>query len=247
MRVLFSVYNQDFDTDEVTLIAKKWVQTDWSFQQIEKHIAITNGFRSQVVIGDRLSFFDFFFFWDLSDDLLKKIDAIPVSADNQVALRTPRFFRVRQFYPGENWAPEYPADNSYYLYDVNRYECGANSYDALVYWAASHPLEMVFIGGLVYDTVKWAFSKIRNKICRKRVQNAMRPVKINTRKVYRNFSKTTKIDVADCQIIKLDPIQSGLIHIQIRTAADEKYNLKCYKNGSIESLKILNSTSTTTV
>lgn len=237
MRVLFSVYNQDFDTDEVTLVAKKWVQTEWSFQQIEEHIALKNGFRSEVVIGDRLSFFDYYCIWNISDDLLKKIDEIPVSANDQFSLRTPRFFRVSQFYPGENWAPEYPADNSYYLYDVNRYECGANSYDALVYWAASHPLEMVFIGGLAYDTVKWAFSKIRNKLCRKQVQNAMRPVHLNTKKVYRNFSKITNINVADCQIEKSNRIKSGLFHVRIRTSTDRKFKLKCSANGSVESFE----------
>lgn len=237
MKVLFSICNEDHETGIVTFIDSLLVQTDWSFEQIDNHIALYDGFRSEVTIGDRISFFDFYCFFDDSSSLVEKIKTIPSSNLEEPQLRTPSVFRVSEYDPGDTVGQEYPNTKRCYLYNLERYECGASGYEAIVHWAATHPVEMIFVAGVIYDSVKWLISKILVCLKLKRNSTAICPVILNTKKLYQNFSKATKVSVHDCQITKFYRLRAGIFHAQIRTITGRKFKLKCSAGGEIESLE----------
>lgn len=237
MKILFSVYKEDFETSVVELIDSVWVQTDWSAAKITEHLDSYDGFHSVIVFGEHLSFFDYYCFFDTYNELLAKIRTIPYGENQNKLIRTPYLFRVSKSNPGNEDFPEYPNDSHQYLFELEYYKCGAGGFGTIILWAAAHPLEMVFIGGVVYDFCKWLFSKILCGIEKKRSTSDIRPVVLNTKRLYQNFSKATSFKVADCQITKFHRLSVGVFHVTIRTSTDMRYKLKCKANGTIEALE----------
>lgn len=242
MRILFSVYIEDCETGKVDFKESIWVRTDWTVQEIENHVALLTGFRSDIAIGEHLSFFDYYCFFADYSALIKRIKAIPKGADTETPKHTPNVFRVIDFDPGDVVVPEYPVGKRCYLYNLERYECGASSYEALVYWASSHPFEMMFIGGLIFDFSKWLLLKLLTLFGFRKNPTAMRPLILNAKKLYRNFSKITKIKIKDCQITKLNSVKANTFHVLLRTSTNRSFKLKCHANGSIESIEELSKT-----
>lgn len=237
MRILFSVFTEDRETGNIEIITSVWVQTNWTAQQIDQHIGLFDGFRSNIVIGEHLSFFDYYCFFADVGALIQKIKSIPNHDKHDNHTHTPSVFRVHKFNPGNTDTPQYPSNSSCFLYNLERYECGVSGFTAIACWASAHPLEMMFIGGLVYDFSKWAISRVLRCFRLKTATTDTRPLVLNTKKLYRNFSKATGICVDDCQITKFHRLRAGVFHVAIRTSEDKKYKLKCNANGTVESLE----------
>ena len=176
MRILFSVYVEDHETGDRELRESLWVQTNWTIEQIENHIALYNGFRSEIAIGDKLSFFDYFCYFADYSGIIRRIKEIPNEEITENCRTNPGIFRVKESDPGCADAPVYPKNQNYFLYAIDRYECGASSFDAIVYWAATHPISMVFIGGVVFDLSKWFASRIIRALGLKKHVKPARPV-----------------------------------------------------------------------
>lgn len=237
MKILFSIYSEDRELETVELKKTIQLQTDWSVKQIDEHIALFGGFRSEIVIGDKISFFDYFCFYADYNDIIRRIEEIPKTSHAKELKGSPCAFRVEKFNPGAPHEPQYPQNEDYYLFDIDRYECGASSYDAIVYWASTHPFAMMFIGGLVYDFTKWFIKNILKHLGMIRYNSSIRPVVLNTKKLYQNFSKTTNISTKDCQITKINHLKIGVYHVKIRTATGRRFKLRCTAGGAIESLE----------
>lgn len=237
MKILFSIYYEDFDTGIVKLVDSLLVQTDWSFKEIDEHIALYDGFRSEAVIGDNISFVDFYCFFEDASNLIKKIKSIPTCDCKVPRLRKPIVFRISMYDSGSTDDCRYPDTKYCCLYNLRRYECGASGYEAMAYWAASHPLEMMFIGGIVYDFTKWLIGKILVWLKLKKASAAICPVVLNTKKLYRNFGKATSININDCQITKFHRLSIGVFHVQIQTTTGQKFKIKSSFRGEILSLE----------
>lgn len=237
MKILFSVYIEDHETGSVELKESLWIQTNWSIEQIEKHIALHNGFRSEIAIGNNLSFFDYFCFFADYSELIRRINEIPNNEDVESCTKTPCFFRVKEFEPGCADEPLHPKNQNYFLFEIERYECGASGYEAIVYWASTHPLEMVFIGGIVYDFIKWFMSRVLRFLGLKKHVTSVRPMVLNTKNLYKNFSKVIKVKVSDCQITKINRIKAGIFHVKMRTLTGRKFKINCFSDGSIDSFE----------
>ena len=237
MKILFSVNKEDYDTGSIEHVESVLVQTNWSALQIDNHIALYDGFRSEVTIGEQFSVFTYYCYFDLCDDLIEKIRTIPNADTGEKHIRTPLLFRIRTFDPGDTDAPEYPEDDHQYLFDLSRYECGASGFEAIVFWAASHPIEMVFIGGALYDTFKWLVGKILACCGAKRANTTMRPIVLNTKRLYKNFARLTHSNLRNCQITKINRLQVGIFHVKMCTTEGKQFKLKCYANGKIESFE----------
>ena len=231
MKILFSVYNEDYDTGAVNLVDSLLIQTDWSCEQIENHIAIYDGFRSEVVIGDNVSFYSYYCFFDDCSLLLERIKNIPSCDNKQPRLRTPMVFRVSVYDPGNVDNIQYPNNKQCYLYNLERYECGASGFEAIAYWVASHPIAMVFIGGAIYDFAKYLIAKILICLKLKKLPAPICPVVLNTKKLYRNFGKVTNINIHECQITKLHRLSIGVFHVQIQTTTGRKFKIKSTASG----------------
>ena len=237
MKILFSVYKEDHGTSEIEFIDSVWVQTAWSAEEIDDYLGMHEGFHSEIVIGEQLSFFDYYCFFDDYDELIKKIKSIPSSDNEAKCIRFPRVFRMRQTDAGDVDVPECPSDKNRYICTLDRYECGASGFAAIVLWAASHPIEMVFIGGMLYDFFKWTISKVMVLLGIKHSNNVIRPIILNTKKLYRNFSKITNTDIRDCQITKINRLKTGVFHVKIYTGAGKRFKIRCYANGKIDMIE----------
>lgn len=242
MRILFSVYKEEPATYNHELIDAVWIHTNWSAEEIEKHLALNEGFRAEIAIGEHLSFYDYYCFFEDCEELISRIKSIPSGFNDTKHTRTPTIFRIRETEPDSADSFSYPDDNHQFLFVLKRFECGASGFAAISLWAASHPLEMVFIGGIVYDFAKWAISKIRCFLGIKKHTEVIRPMILNTKKLYRNFAKVTNTKVRDCQIIKINRVNVGVFHVKIRTGTGKRFKLKCYASGKIESIEEVSNT-----
>ena len=237
MRALFSIYSEDRELETVEFIRTIQVQTDWSVKQIEAHIALYEGFHSETIIGDNLSFFDYFCFYADHEDLVKRIETIPTNSHVEERRVTPCVLRAKEFDPGRVDEPLYPESEDYYLYDLSRYECGACSYEAFVYWAAAHPFAMIFVAGVVYDFFKWFILRSLKYLKIIRYDRSVRPMVLNTKKLYQNFSKAVNVKVKDCQIVKINRVKVGSFHVKMRTSTERRFKLRCTSSGAIETLE----------
>lgn len=237
MKILFSVYKEDYDTGIAELKESVLVNTDWSVQKIDEFIALSDGFRAEIVIGENLSFFDYYCFFEDYSFLIERIKTIHNNDSELQSKRTPNVLRVSEFNPGSVGKPFYSNGESCYLYNLERFECGASSFEEIVYWASQHPLEMMFIGGLIYDFTKWAILKVLKLLGLKNVSVSRRPVILNVKRFYRNLSTIINVETKDCQITKIIRIKNGKFKVEVRTLTNRIFITKCYANGKIETLE----------
>ena len=73
MKVLFSLYYENYSAQERTIYFSKWVETDWAYTKIEQYLNIKDGFHSQCIIGNNLSFWDIYSFYDDIESIAKEI------------------------------------------------------------------------------------------------------------------------------------------------------------------------------
>ena len=244
MKILFSVYNEDRDTEERVLKYKTTIETDEKIEGIDSRLQLYDGFHSVLEVGNNLTFWDIYCFFDISTEIIERINDIPRTKSPHFPVKEPKVLCVEEFDPGNADAPCYPKQSKCFIYKLSRYECGASSFDAIVVWASSHPWLMVFIGGFIWDITKgfalnlWkTLKKILGKKERENnEQKRKQIVYFEVRKFYRNFSKMVNVDKANCQIVYLKRIRGGSFEVHVRTVADEYYVVKCSCHGKIISL-----------
>lgn len=247
MKILFSVYKEDRDTDKRTLIYRKIVETNKSLKEIDDILQLYDGFHSTLESGSNLTFWDIYCFFDISQDIIEKIDTIPLSGCIISGENEAKVFWIEEYDPGNTDAASYPDESKYFLYQLSRFECGASSFEAMVLWASNHPWLMVFIGGFIWDIskiiVSSVFKTIRKvfgiRVEKEYVKRRKKLVAFDSRKFYDNFSKMININKYDCQIVSLNRIKSNRFEVYVRTNSYEYYEVKCTCRGNIISLNIL--------
>lgn len=245
MRILFSVYTEARETEERAFIYKKSILTDMKLEEIDNRLQLYDGFRSVLVAGRKLTFWDIYCFFDISQELIERINRIPLSQMCEEPKRDPNVFYIEEFDPGNADVPCYPEWSRCCIYRLERYECGASGYEAIVVWASNHPWLMVFIGGLIWDVAKKAClyaGKILQKVFRAEKSESTpkkrrKTVYFAAARFYRNFSQMANLDKRDCQIVYLKRIRGGNFEVHVRTAEDGYYAVKCSCHGKINYLK----------
>lgn len=244
MKILFSVYTEDHDTEERVLKYKTTIETDIEIEEIDSRLQLYDGFHSVLEVGNNLTFWDIYCFFDISSDIIERINDIPRTNSPHFPAEEPKVLCVEEFDPGNADAPCYPELSKCFVYKLSRYECGASGFDAIVVWASSHPWLMVFIGGFIWDITKCFVLSLR-KTLRKMLgkkereyneQKRKQIVYFKVAKFYRNFSKMVNVAKFDCQIVYLKRIRGGSFEVHVRTVADEYYVVKCSCHGKIISL-----------
>ena len=244
MKILFSVYTEDHDTEERVLEYKTTIETDIGIEEIDSRLQLYDGFHSVLAVGNNLTFWDIYCFFDISSEIIERINALPRSYRHPFPVKEPKILFIEEFDPGNADAPCYPEMSRCFVYKLSRYECGASGFDAIVVWASSHPWLMVFIGGFIWDITKgfvlnlWkTLKKMPGKKEREnKEQKHKQIVYFEVSKFYRNFSKMANVDKSDCQIVYLKRIRGGRFEVHVRTATDEYYVVKCSCHGKIISL-----------
>lgn len=101
-----------------------------------------------------------------------------------------------------------------------------------------HPFEMIFVGGFIYDVIKFLIGKVSRLLkCTPAVKSKTRPMVLMVGRFYKKFEKLTHIKKEDCQIVSLKRIRPGVFSVLVRTSADEKYKVISRTSGTIETLK----------
>ena len=73
VKILFSVFNEDRETDNTEFVYSQEVETGWSIEQIETHFELFDLFRSSIIAGKNLCFWDIYLFSNDSQDVVLKI------------------------------------------------------------------------------------------------------------------------------------------------------------------------------
>lgn len=244
MKILFSIYSEDYETEEKNLLYSRVVNTDMSINDVNTLLQLHEGFHSVLEVGHHLCFWDIYCFFSNTDDLQQKISTIPLNSTPAKNSRLPNVLIIEQFNPGNADNAFLPDIDDCFAYRLTRYECGASSFDAIVMFASSHPWLMVFIGGALWDCTKFLGSRLR-KILKRRFglvdkngfQKRVACLSIN--RFYRNFSNATKIPVDDFQIVFLNRRKNNVYDVRVRTANNECFHVKCSGRGQISSIKLV--------
>ncbi len=200
MRILFTLYSEDYETANQALFFSKLINTNLDLKKIDGILKLYDGFHSTLEGGENILFWDIYSYFANLEVLKNKITAIPTSDEQNFSVNYPKVLVIEHFSPGPVSTPNYPANNTYFSLHVTRYECGADSYDAIVMWASNHPWLMVFIGGFLWDMTKWMGVKVRKRIKErlmlingKGTHREKRIVFFAIKQFYRNFEKMTSI------------------------------------------------------
>ena len=243
MQLLFSLYKEDYDTSAATLVYSKWICVESgirSIEAVENHFQYNSGYRYEAFLGHNLSFCDFYCFFQDAKELIPIIESLnneAVANCRAKKTRFPRYIRILEDEPATTVLSENDNLDGIFLYYRSRYECGAQGTNDIIYWMSTHPVEMAFIGGFLWDRAKDVFTIIKNVLFRKApVKVTQKNCKLPTKKIYRNFESVTKIKAKDCQIIRIKQNNKGKIRLVIRTINNELFKVCSFSDCTIESI-----------
>ena len=246
MKILFTVYKEEYDTGERMLEFTKTILTDMNIEEIDNGLQLYEGFHSVLEVGDNLTFWDIYCFWDITQDIIERINNISISKMSTISQKEPNVLHIEEYNPGNADTPCYPDRSKCFMYRLTRYECGASGFNEIVIWASNHPWLMVFIGGFIWDITKSIFTcigKVLNNILghkknTRTIREHKQTVYFAVAKFYHNFSKMANLDKADCQIVYLKRIRGGNFEVHVRTVKNEHYVVKCTCSGKINFLNL---------
>lgn len=245
MKILFSLYNANYDTSETTLVYSKWICVESGIEAIKTiigtHFAFNGGYQYEAYLGQNLSFCDFYCFFHNAKDLIPTVESLD---DPACKTEQPRFPSVLRICEDEQQAAEIIEGNNQqnvFLYYRSRYECGASGLEDILLQVISNPFIIFFkicIDGFIWDFTKRVFSRIKTAIVGKK---SKKPVDnefvFRAKKFYKNFENLTKIKTEDCQIISFKKKKKGKYQITVRTIKNELYKVRSMSNGIIESIE----------
>jgi len=235
MRILFSIYKEDRDSERVTFLHRECITTDLTIQDIDKKLNLYDGFHYNLTVGQTISFWDIYCFFDEYDQLIRKIVNIPRVEENTKSYKPCKVLLKEDYDPGIVGDAKLPNFQKTFLFELNRYECGANSYEALVYWISNHPMEFT----IIYDAFKYIIKKVFNglKIKSGNWLNKSH-VYLNEKAFYKNFSNTIRLKKDQCQIIAIHMNDRNNLDITVRTITGDRYYVKSNARGKIIEMNI---------
>lgn len=243
MRMLFSLYKEDYDTSAVTVVYSKWICVESaikSIEAVEKHFQYNGGYRYEAFMGQNLSFCDFYCFFQDAKDLIPIIESLNIDHFERTEAENARFSKYIRILEDEQATAKVSENdklNGVFLYYRSRYECGAQGLEDIVYLINSNPIANIVVNGFLWDCIKWGFFRIKNALFRsKDGKSTPKTCVLPTKKIYRNFERITKINAKDCQIIKIKQTNKGKIRLVIRTVNNEVFKVCCAADGTIESI-----------
>lgn len=244
MKILFSVYSENRETEDCHLIFSEVVETEMTISKIDEYLEIYDLFRSVLEVGQNLAFWDIYCFGDFEQVVINKIKAIPITNTKMVALKEPTVLKIQEFDPGNADSPFYPNINECYFYKVSRFECGASSFDAIIAYIQKDPILAGVIGSMLFEFCKMLVAKLYKFVNTKKGQDKILPTSqkfyFSAKKFYRNFQQITNVDRTNCQIVRIKKIKNGKFTIIVRTLNGEAFDIKATYSGKIENLNTIN-------
>ena len=240
VKILFSVFNEDRETDRTELIFSQEVETEWSIEQIEKHFELFDLFRSSIIAGKNLCFWDIYLFSNNAQDIVLKIRQIPeTKMQTRIETIKSSFIVVEEFNPGNADSPQYPDWNSCTIYARDRFECGASGFYSFLVKIVEHPLTQGIITNFAYDVLKKIFVSIFYRNHDTQAGKSKKIYYLSLSRFYKNFSRAINMKTSDFQIISLRRLKLGNFKICVRTIINEYYEVRCAFTGKIASFNLI--------
>ena len=241
MKILVSLYNENYDTSETTFVYSKWIRVESGIEAIktvEQYFANNGGYQYEAYFGQNLSFCDFYCFFNNAMDLIPIVDNLDTHNCDSEPTKFPKLFRICIEDQQIDEIKERHFQESVFLYYRSRYECGAQGLEDITYWMSAHPFAMVFIGGFIWDFTKWVFCKAKTAFLGKKHGKPIeKPFVFHSKKFYKSFEMLTKTKAKDCQIITFKQNKKGKYQLTVRTIKNELYKVCSSSSGIIESIK----------
>lgn len=246
MKILFSVYKEDHETEEREFLFSKTVVTDIGIEEIDSRLELYEGFHSVLEVGRNLVFWDIYSFFVDEQELVRKINDIPIVEVEEKQAKEPKFLMLEEFDPGNADDASYPDVSRCFMYRIERYECGASGFETLIAWLLCHPFLMNLACSFTWDMIKFFALSIGNwfrvwfgcKVNDRPERSSKKLYYLNCSRFYRDFSKAANVAKKDCQIVNIKPVKNGKFKVCVRTMSNETYDVKCNRNGKIISLDI---------
>ena len=240
-KILINVYLEDRVAGTKDLKYCDVIVSPFTASEVVDSLGVNEGFFVQVTEGLVLSFIDFSCIILSPEEIIEKIKRMPL-ASNEPAINLPKKC-ILQIESESNDEP-LTRSGQELVYTYSRFECGASGFGVLLIgisqWAASHPIAMIFIGGLVWDRTKDAWNYLRGKRSRGIFENEKNvPISFAPRKFHKKVAKMMNLDVFAFQITNISPVHRGKHTITIRTIKNERYQVLAKANGEIISIEEL--------
>ena len=242
MKIVFSVYLEDFETEKKQLKFCEIVETKMTMSQLDKHLQIYDGFRSVLEVGVNIAFWDIYCFFDITNDIIDKIKKIPRDEVHKRGVAEPCVIKLQKFDPGNADTPFFPDGDSYYFYRVSRFELGASALDAIVALIQNDPILVRVLSTIIFELIKNIWSKLCIKLFPgKEYKNkyTKQTLYFSTKKFYRNFELIANINKSDCQIVGLQKIKGNRYKVRVRTIHNECYEIQSTFRGKILQLNLI--------
>lgn len=240
MRIIFSVFTEDYNTQVRKLCFSKLIETSMTIEQIDSYLQIYDLFHSELEVGVNLAFWDIYCFGNFEQEIIGKIKSIPLSKSEKEIKKEPRILKIEEFDPGNTDVPFYPDLSTCYFYRVSRYECGASSFDAMVAYIVENSILSNVVSSVIFRLLEKMFSSIIEMFkLDKKNKNRIRKRKklyFSIKDFYKNFYQMTNIRKFDCQIVELNKKENKGYYIRVRTVKNECYEVEADYRGRIKSL-----------
>lgn len=238
-RILINVYSEDRITGTKDLKYSDVIVTPLTASEVVDSFEVNEGFFAQVTEGLVLSFVDFSCIILSPEEIIEKIKRLPsVSKEPTIELPEKCILQI------ESESNEEPLIRSgqELVYTYSRFECGASGFGELLIrvsqWVASHPIEMIFIGGWIWDKTKAVWNYLRGKRNRGIFENEKNvPISFSPHKFHKKLAKLMNLEMYAFQITNISPVHRGKHRITVRTIKNEHYQVLAKANGDIVSIE----------
>lgn len=238
---IITIYEENRATSEKKEVFTCTKTTTWTMEQVAALFDYNDSFHITQIDGAVLSFIDFTYFFEVDAKIFDKIESISTTNTSpRIKLPTTSLIRFEEEFNDDLISRH----SNELVYVTHRTECGASGYSELTIWASIHPLEMMFIGGMVYDLFKIAIKKLCSIIIKQRanieLKNNCNYIRFSPKKFHKNFSRLVGINETDMQIYQIDKVNIETHNIKVRTIDNQKFNVKINTKGKIISYKLIN-------
>ena len=237
--IVFNVYEEERLTGSKDLRYSTLLKTNLTATEVVDSFEVYEGFSICVVEGIALSFIDFSCINISPESIKEKLKTVPTTDESpQISLPSKCSIKIES----ESNDERLPRSKNELVYTYKGFECGASGFgETIVQWVVTHPCEMIFIGGWIWDRTKDLISFILKTIFKKAVQSQSdlsAPILFSPKRFHKKLSQLINLDPLYFQILEISPIAQGKYNIVVRTIKNEKYEVVSTTNGDILSLKL---------
>lgn len=235
-RIVFNLYEEDIETGIKTLKYSTLLTTRLTATAVIDQLKVDDGFSAHVVEGVVLSFVDFSCIHVSPEYVVSGLKTIPsVNEEPQINLPGKCMIRFKSEINDEVLL----RDKNELVHIYDRFECGASGLkETVLQWVVEHPIEMIFVGGWIWDRTKDIWGFLRSKLFKSvSVNDKDDPIIFSPKKFHKKLARLMNIDSFYFQIIGISPVVRGKHVINVRTIKNKEYIVVAKANGDIISIK----------